>query len=295
MARHRRPYHLVALAGGVLLLSIGACTAPDVDSLGGGGGGSPAEASAELADPSDGAAAVLERLATARSARVEHTLSIVVPDSAGASTWFGLSARLDRSAGRAEGTLDSWSDEGEEGPMTTWPEGTSTMSTARIVGDTVHMRFGDPADAATASVPWRDVTTLGDVAPVVAHLRSVDELVELLADAVDERPPSVIDEGASWRGTVPPSLLVDLWESAGPIGSVVRLTNGMPADVVDDVHAFEIVDEGDGSVRLALWLDVGRLAGNVGEQPPPGALDSLDMRLEVVWDDLDQPVDIPEP
>jgi hypothetical protein len=260
-----------------------ACSPPGADP-------SAASATEDHADSADPAVVdVLDTLRSARTASVRQRLSLVVPDHAGASTFFEISARIDRTSDRAEGALDAWVDEGEESTMSTWPADLPTVSWARIVDDSVHMRFGGD----DVGAPWRDVTVLGDTPPVVAHLRATEDLVALLADAVEQRPPAAQDgKGATWRGTVPPSLLGDSWRAAGPIGSVVRTTSGMPFDLIDDVHVYEVADLGGGTFRLSLWLDVGLLARNAGEPVPAEVPEA---RVDATWSGLDASIEIDDP
>jgi hypothetical protein len=273
---------LGALCLGAVLIAVG-CAPPGADR-------SAASRAGQQADPTDtGAAEVLDGLRSANTASIRQRLSLVVPDGAGASTFFEISARVDRASDRAEGALDAWADDGEDSTMSTWPADVPTVSWARIIDDATHVRFGGDEDGA----PWRDLTVLGDTPPVVAHLRSTADLVELLLDAVELRPPAARDgDGATWRGTVPPSLLGDAWVAAGPIGSVVRTTSGMPLELVDDVHVYEVADLGHGVFRLSLWLDVAQLARNAGE-PVPDAVPEV--RVDATWSDLDAPIEIAEP
>jgi hypothetical protein len=270
-----------ALCLGMLVIAV-ACSPPAADPTAASG----SEVRAAPPDPAVGE--VLASLRSARTASIRQRLSLVVPDDAGASTFFEISARLDRSSDRAEGALDAWADDGEESTMSTWPADLPRVSWVRIIDDTVHMRFGGD----DVGAPWRDVTVLGDTPPVVAHLRSTEDLVVLLADAVEQRPPEGRDGEATWQGTVPPSLLGDAWHAAGPIGSVVRTTSGMPVDLIDDVHVYEVADLGGGTFRLSLWLDLGRLARNVGEPVPPEAAEA---RVDATWSRLDAPVEIDDP
>lgn len=271
----------------VAVFVVSGCAPPPPESL---------EAAGGVRDPGDGAVdssgdagRVLDRLVTADTAQVSQRLSIVVPDDAGASTYYELDAGLDLAADRFVGTLDNWADEGEEGPMATWPDAVPTDRTVRIIAGEVFMRWGGEEDG----YDWHDITSLADLPPAVNHLRSVRPLAVLLAEAVAQRPPSaVVGSEAMWQGTVPPALLEEWVGHPGPIGSVSRFAAGMPAEANDDVHVFEVEERSDGSVRLSLWLDMSRLGANVGEAIPEGV---LSVRVDAQWSGLGEPVEVVRP
>jgi len=226
-------------------------------------------------------------LTSARTAEVDEVLTLRVGDGMGGDMVHELSARFDRDAGRAEGTFDAY-DTQPGGPMSTWPDHIPTMSSTRIIGDTVYMRTGDLEHGS----PWRDVTVLGDAHQGIAHLYALGPLVELLSAAVAARPPDQVEGSAIWRGTIPPDLLGEVWTSGGPVGLVLRFTSGMPTELIDDVHAYEIEAAADGSMRMSVWLDVVTLARNVGEPEPP---EPWLARVDSTWSAVGRPVTIDEP
>jgi hypothetical protein len=231
---------------------------------------------------------VIAEVASAPTGRVSQVHTIGIPDDVGGSATLGLDASFDRPNAAFDGEFDFHSDPGEYSPLTTWPADVPVGLRVRVVGDQVWAAQGVAADEA----PFRDITAAADRAEPIAQLTTIFALVELLADAVDLVDPEPLDGvAATWRGTVPPEVLGDVWQEPGAVGSVTRVAGAIPLEYLEGGFIYEVERSDDGRIRLSLWLDAARIAENLGESMD----EDVAHRVDMTWSGLGDPVSIRVP